>query len=169
MIMVGIKDSKEQIFQSFQQILTERKKIDSKIATKEQEAEKAKNKQVLDIASTYTIDSIVKGLADLQLDFGVIVNGLSEKLTTEASKLDELKTAINVETDHLKALQKIRVVADTLHILTQEHQEKLKTLEQNTATQRETIEKDQSEKHKQWEREQEEFESAIEEQTELLT
>jgi hypothetical protein len=164
--MVATRDSKEQIFKAFQKILTDRKALDSKIATREEEAEKEKNKQLLEIASTYTIDSIVKGLADLQLEFGSIVNGLSEKLESEASKLDELKRAITIETQHLQELQQIRVVADALHLITQEHQETLKTLEQNSVNQREALEKDIIEKHKSWGKEQEEFESAIQEQNE---
>src|SRR5919199_4591608 len=166
--MVATKDSKDQIFKAFQQILTYRKTIDSKIATKEEEAEKEKNKQVLEVASTYTIDSIVKGLAELQLEFSSIVNGLSEKLGTEASKLDELKKAIAIETRHLQELQQIRVVADALHLLTQEHQENLKNLEQNAANRREALEKDRTEKHKLWEKEQEDFENSVREQNELL-
>lgn len=166
--MVATKDSKEQIFKAFEQIIGDRKKIDSKIATKEEEAEKAKNKQILEIASTYTVDSIVKGLADLQLDFGNIVNGLSEKLTQETSKLDELKIAIAVETQQLQKLQEIRVVADALHIRTQEHQERLKDLEQKTTEQRELIEKDQTEKRKTWTKEQAEFDINSQERNELL-
>lgn len=167
--MVATEDSKQQIFKAFQQILTNRKNIDSKIATKEEEAEKEKNKQVLEVASTYTIDSIVKGLADLQLEFGTIVNQLSEKLSTEASKLDELKLAIQVETNHLQELQQIRVVADAQHLLIQEHQENQRVLEQNTSQQRETIEKDSLEKRKLWEKEQTEFGSVNQEENELLT
>lgn len=166
--MVATKDSKEQISKAFQQILTERKRIDSRIATKEEEAEKEKNKQILEVASTYTVDSIVKGLADLQLEFGTIVNGLSEKLTKEAGKLDELNRAISVETQHLQELQQVRIVADALHLLTQEHQENLKTLEQNSANQRETIEKDMAEKRKLWEKEQQDFENNVRERNELL-
>ncbi|MGB5959191.1 MAG: hypothetical protein WBG73_00925 [Coleofasciculaceae cyanobacterium] len=166
--MVATKDSKEQIFKAFQQILTNRKNLDSKIATREEEAEKEKNKQLLEIASTYTIDSIVKGLADLQLEFGVIVNGLSEKLATEALKLDELKRSITIETQHLEELQQVRVVADALHLITQEHQETLKNIEQTAATQRELLEKDTTEKHKTWEKEQSEFAIFILEENELL-
>jgi hypothetical protein len=62
-----IKDSKQQLVQAFQLIRTERRKLESKIATKQEEAEKAKNQEILTAASTYTVDSIVKGLADLQL------------------------------------------------------------------------------------------------------
>lgn len=165
---VALKDTKEEILVSFQQILAEKKKIDSKIATKEEEAEKVKNKQILETASTYTIDSIVKGLADLQLEVGGIVSGLSEKLTTEATKLDELKRSIEIETEHLQELQKIRVVAEALYILNKEHQENLKTTEQEAAIQREVIEKDMAEKHKVWQREQEEYETTLQEQNAVI-
>ncbi|TAG96837.1 MAG: hypothetical protein EAZ09_05395 [Oscillatoriales cyanobacterium] len=161
------KESKAKILQRFQQILAENKKIESKVETKEQEAEKAKNKQLLEVASTYTVDSIVKGLADLQLDFGSVINGLSEKLSAESSKLDELKRGIEIETAQLQQLQQIRVVADALYILTQEHQEKITALEQSAASQREVIEKDTIQKRKIWEKEQQEFDIQVEETTAL--
>lgn len=162
------KDSKAKILAEFDRLLIERQKIESKVATKEEEAEKEKNKELLAIASTYTIDSIVKGLADLQLDFGSIVTQLSDKLSTETEKLDELKRAIAIETDRLEELQQIRVVADALHILTQEHQEKLTLLENHATTQQEAIEKDMAQKRKVWQKEQVEFETAVQEQDELL-
>ena len=144
MNQLAVKDSKEQILAAFQRILAERKKLELKIATRQEEAEKEKNKQILSTASTYTVDSIVKGLADLQLDFGSIVIGLSEKLAKENSKLDELKLALEVETKHLQELQQIRVVADALDILNREHQEKLKTLEQDANNQKELQEKERN-------------------------
>ena len=165
MILATAKDSKAQILQNFQQILDDKKKIESKVETKEQSAEKAKNKQLLEVASTYTIDSIVKGLADLQLDFGSITSGLSEKLKAESSKLDELKRAIEIEAEQLQQLQQIRVVADAFHILTQEHQEKLTVLEQNATNQHEIIEKDTTQKRKIWGKEQQEFDAAVQEKT----
>ncbi|NEP01273.1 MAG: hypothetical protein F6K58_21960 [Symploca sp. SIO2E9] len=168
MFMIAREDSKQNIFQAFEKIIADKKKTEANIATKEQEAEKAKNKQVLEVASTYTINSIVTGLADLQLEFGNIVNGLSEKLSEEVSKLEELKLAINIETQNLQELQEIRVVADALHILTQEHQENLKLLEQKHSQQQEELEKDIAHKHKLWGVEQEEFETTRQENHELL-
>ena len=169
MTIATAKDSKAKILQNFQQILADNKKIESKVETKEESAEKAKNKQLLEVASTYTIDSIVKGLADLQLDFGSITSGLSEKLKAESSKLDELKRAIEIQATQLQELQQIRVVADALHILTQEHREKLILLEQNSANHRELLEKDTTQKRKVWEKEQQEFEIAIQEEIALTT
>lgn len=153
MTTVALKDSKQQLIQAFQQILNDRKKLESKIATKQEEADKAKNQEILVVASTYTVDSIVKGLADLQLEFGSVVNALAEKLAQENSKLDELNRAIEIQTQTLQELQKIRIVADTLDILNQEHQEKLRTLEQDTASKREILEKEIANKRKEWQKE----------------
>lgn len=94
--------AKDQLKQAFQQIVADKKKSEFKIATRQEIAENKKNQQVLEVASTYTVDSIIKGLADLQLEFGGIVRQLSEKLANENSKLDELKLAIEIETQHLQ-------------------------------------------------------------------
>jgi len=163
-----VPSSKTQLLAAFQQILAEQKRIESKVATKEQEAEKEKGKQILETAATYTVDSIVKGLADLQLDFGSIITELTEKLRTESTKLEELKRGIEVENQHFKEIHKIRIVADSLHILTQEHQEKLSLLEHNATLSQEVLGKDIRIKRKIWEKEQEEFDTTIQEETERL-
>jgi hypothetical protein len=168
MTTVGVKDSKQQLMQAFQQIIIQRKKLESKIATKQEEADKAKSQEILQAASTYTVDSIVKGLADLQLEFGTILNGLSEKLAQENSKLDELNQAIEIENQRLQELQQIRVVADTLDILTQEHQEKLKTLEEDSISKKESLEKEITIRCKEWQKEQAEYEEKLEAYNDLL-
>ncbi|MEJ1937578.1 hypothetical protein WDZ92_45890, partial [Nostoc sp. NIES-2111] len=168
MTTVAPKDSKQQLMQAFQQILAEQKKLESKIATKQEEADKVKNQEILAIASTYTVDSIVKGLADLQLEFGSTINNLAEKLAKENSKLDELNQAIEIESKHLQELQRIRIVADALDILTQEHQEKLKTLEQDITSKRETLDKEIATKRKEWQKEQAEYEEALKAYNDLL-
>ncbi|AFZ15349.1 hypothetical protein Cri9333_4569 [Crinalium epipsammum PCC 9333] len=169
MTQVAAKDGKAKILEDFQKILAERQKIESRVATKEEEAEKEQNKLVVAAASQYTVDSIVRGLADLQLEFGGVVNGLSTRLTTETTKLDELKKAIAVETRHLDELKQTRVVADALHILTQEHQENLRLLEERLQRDRESLEKDLTETRKTWQREQEEFDIALNESNEVLS
>jgi hypothetical protein len=160
--------AKEQLKQAFQQIVADKKKSEFKIATRQEIAENEKNQQVLKVASTYTVDSIIKGLADLQLEFGSIVRQLSEKLANENSKLDELKLAIEIETQHLQELQEIRIAADTVHILNQEHQEQLSILEQNNSSQKQFLEKAIIEQRKNWQQEQSEYESILSQQNELL-
>ncbi len=163
MTQTSLNSTKEQILASFQQVLADRRRFGSKVATKEEEAEKEKNVALLETASTYTEDSIVKGLADLQLDFGNAIESLSDRLQTECDKLDELRRAIAIETDRDRELQRVRVVADALYILTQEHQEKLRNLEDETSRQQEALEKDMADKRKAWDKEQQEFETLAEE------
>ncbi len=160
--------AKDQLKQAFQQIVADKKKSEFKIATRQEIAENEKNQQVLEVASTYTVDSIIKGLADLQLEFGGIVRQLSEKLANENSKLDELKLAIEIETQHLQELQEIRIATDTVHILNQEHQEQLNILEQNNSSQKQFLEKAIIEQRKSWQQEQSEYESILLQQNELL-
>ena len=169
MSQITAKDSKDQILKAFNQLLEERKKSDSKVETKEQEAEKDKNRELLQTVAGYTVDNIVNGMATLQLDFGSAIDNLSQQLETESGKLDELKQAIAVETEHLQQLRQVRLVADSLYILKQENQEKSRILEEKTNNQREAINKERTQTEKAWEKEQQEFKLKVTEQTELLT
>ncbi|WP_088889044.1 hypothetical protein [Leptolyngbya ohadii] len=161
-------DSKARILDAFQTILAEQRSLSSRVATREEEAEKEQNRTVLETVSQYTADGIVRGLADLQLDFGTIVTGLASRLTTETTKLDDLKRAIAVETENLKTLQQIRVVADALYLITQEHQETLRQLNQQATLDRETLEREIAETRTLWQQEQEEFDTSLSEGMELL-
>jgi hypothetical protein len=125
------------------------------VATREAEAERANNQQTVEAAAQYTADSIVRGLADLQLEFGDIITNLSTRLSTETAKLSEIQRAIAIESEHLQDLQQTRVVADALYLLTQEHQENLRLLEQQATRNRENLAKEMAEVRKTWQREQE--------------
>jgi len=161
-------DNKTLLLQQFQKILTECKRQEYRVATKEEEAEKQENKQLLDVASTYTPDSIVRGFADLQLEFDTTVTTLSERLEAEAGKLEELRKAIEVETENLEQLRKVGIVADALHLLRREHQERLRALEDEVSRQRETLEKESTQTRKTWEKEQQEFETQVAESEAML-
>jgi hypothetical protein len=164
--MAAVRDSKTQILTELDRILAEQYRAGSKVATKEEEAQLAKNKEIVTKAATYTVDTIVKGMADLQLEFGSIITGLSDRLTVEVEKLTEVKQSIEIETQHRSELQQVRVVADALHIITQEHQQSLKAIEQQLTLDRERLEQEQTNLRKQWERSDREY---AEHQTELAT
>ncbi|MEA5510449.1 hypothetical protein VB715_11795 [Crocosphaera sp. UHCC 0190] len=164
-----LTESKGQIMSNFAHFLTQYDREESRILSKEEELEKEKNKQLLEKAAEYTVDNIVNNMASLQLDFGRIIQGLSQNLTTESTKLDELKKAITVKQEQLKQLRQVRLVADALYILRQEHQEKLRQLEEKTNQQREALEKEQEKTREIWQKEQQEFDSIIEEESEIVT
>lgn len=168
MTQMSVRDGKTQIIAAFGKLRADYNRGESKVATREEEARKEKNQELLEVASSYTIDSIVKGMADLQLDFGSVIEDLSNQLTREASKLEELKGAIAVEQENLEQMRKIRLVADALYLLRQEHRERVEMLLENGTRLSEAIAKDQAQTQKAWEKEQQEFEIAVQEATELL-
>lgn len=161
-------EGKDRILAAFNQLLTQYQKTESKVETLEEVAEKIKNRELVTKASDYTVDNIVNGMALLQLQFGSSINELTETLTTESVKLEELKKAIAVERTHLQKLSQVKLVADTLHILEQEHQEKLRLLEEKTNKQQEEVGKEIENYRRQWEKEQEDFTSQVTEEDELL-
>jgi hypothetical protein len=169
MTQTTVKESKEQIMAALRTLWAEYKQTESKVATKEEEVEKEKNKALLEKAAEYTVNNIVNSMATLQLDFGNITKDITQRLDTESSTLEELKKALAVETEKLAQLKQIRLVADALYILRQEHQEKLKTLQNRTVEAKEAIETEMEKTRKIWDKEADEFNVKIAEEVELLT
>jgi hypothetical protein len=163
------KENKDQILIAFGKLLSEYKQAESRVATKEEEVEKEKNQALLERATAYTIDNIVNTMASLQLGFGRGISELSETLVRESDKLEELRRAITVTKEKLAYLQKVRIVADALYILRQEHQEKVRILEEQIAQQKEAIEIEMANSRKAWEKEQQEFDQQALEVAELTT
>ena len=162
------REDKQAIASAFSRLLQDFQSSESKIATKEEEAEKSKNQQLLTKTLDYTVDNIVNGMAALQLSFGSVVNQLADNLSVESYKLEELQKAIAVEEEHLAQLNQVRLVADALHILHQEHQEKISTLQTRTTAEIEAINKEITQTKKAWQKEQQEFTIRIQESSQLL-
>ena len=154
-------DTKQHILTAFRQLFEARKQFPSRLAMREEVAEKERDKRVVETASTYTVESVVKGLAELQLHFGTDIEGLAARLSTEIRKLEDVRRAIEVETRHFEALRHITIAAEALNILTQEHQETARTFAADAKQQRETLERDIAEKRHAWQKEQEGHEQSV--------
>ena len=158
----------EDIGKAFTLLLEEYRQGKSKIATKEEEAQKKQNQELLAKTSGYTVDCIVNDLASLQLSFGNVVNDLANKLTREFNKEEELEKAIVVEQEYLQQLDRVRLVADALYIWHQQQQEKKVALAVHTAKEKEVIEQEIAKTRQEWIKEQTEFTTRASEAAELL-
>ncbi len=158
----------DQILEAFQELLSQQKHVGAHIATKQEAAKGEEDKKVVEKASTYTVESIVKGLADVQLNFGGGVDSLVEKLALESQKLEELRRAIQVETQHLEVLRNIRIAADALDILLHDHQAKTTAFAEKSQQEQQTLDKEIAEERQVWQKEQKEFDVRAEERQELL-
>lgn len=159
---------KGQIWQEFQKLLADNKRADSKIMTKEEMATREQEKVIVESASTYTVEGIVTGLADLQLTFDRTVDELTTQLTNESVKLEQVQKAIQVETTHLQQTNHLDVAANALDILIQEHDAKKKMLEEQRSEWRETFTQQITAQRDAWQKEQEEHERLIQEYNDLL-
>jgi len=168
MKQTNTRDHQDAIATAFNQLLNQYQQNKSKIATKEEEAEKIKNQELLARTKDYTVDNIVNDMASLQLSFGNVVQELATELSTESCKLDELKKAIATEQEHLQRLNQVRLVADALYILKQEYQGKKEALEANTASVKATIAEEIAQTQREWDLEQAEFATKVKEAAELL-
>jgi hypothetical protein len=148
----------------FEQLRQQHKLQKAQIQTRSDQLELSRNRELLEKAADYTVDAIVKGTADLQLEIGAAVANLEEKLSSEAEKLEDLVKAIAVADQELGELQKVRIAADALFILQQESKDHLAKLEEDHLDRSKVIEKDQLEKRRDWEKAASEFETQQSEQ-----
>ncbi|CBN57230.1 MULTISPECIES: hypothetical protein [Kamptonema] len=108
----------------------------------------------------YTIESLML----LQSGFGGAVSELSEKLTSEASKLEELRRTVAEEIQQLKDLHSLEEVEDeTLDNLIQQYEQSFKAFGEELSERRETVEQELLDRRKAWEKEQEEYKRALKE------
>lgn len=173
------KNTKAQILEAYEELLQERRTLESQLKQLQKEttnqpaiaADKKINQpvttmnqpQVVQDRMVSTIDSIVK----LQSGFGSAVSELSEKLTSEAAKLEELQGFVAEATQQLEELHALEeITEDTLDTLIQSYEDNSKTFQEELAQRRETLEQELQELSKTWEKEQDEHKRFIKERNE---
>ncbi|MDI6735832.1 MAG: hypothetical protein QME42_06520, partial [bacterium] len=82
-----MKDKKEDVFKAYEQLLAKYKEKEkaAKSVDKEAEVKKVAEDTVVKKATAYTVEGIVKGLANLKLDLSKTLTDLSDKLIAEAN------------------------------------------------------------------------------------
>jgi hypothetical protein len=164
----SVTSSKEHILKAFQQVAEHQKALESRIVTAEEAALRAKEREVVKVASGYTVEVIIKGLADLQLHFGDTIDTIARRLTDEASRLEQLQRAIDVETAYAKHLNDISIAADALSILKQEHREARKSFDEEAQGRKEALDAEIQSSHSDWDSERAQHEAEVKKYEEKL-
>ena len=155
--------TKDDILKAFKALTRERDGQPTQITTKAEEAERSKEQEVVTRAVGYTVPSIVKGLADLQLSFSDELDGLAETLEKESSKLTELKHALEIEAARLAELKNLRIAAEALALLEREHAEEMAQFEKGAESERKDLEEGVTTTRAQWAKEQADADVAAQE------
>lgn len=160
MAVVHEPKTREEIQKEFNQLLRTHEQRASQISTKAEEAVQVKDRELVDRAAGYTVETIINSLAKLQLGFGSSVEVIAGQLDAESSKLGELRRAIEVESQRLEQLRATVVAAEALAILKQDSQQKLAALAEQSAQARKQLADEQAGLREQWQRESAEAEAA---------
>ncbi len=151
----------EQILKPFQRLLEKKRRLAAQITTKEQAARRAQDQDIVAAASTVTVESIVKDLADLQLSFDREIDALAATLRAETAKLERLCRAIDVETLHLQELEHIEIAAAALDILQQQQQAEAQAFQVESASARADLEQQIASLRAAWHKEEQEHQAAV--------
>jgi hypothetical protein len=160
--MPAVHESKnrEEIQKEFNQLLRTHDQRAAQISTKAEEAVQVKDRELVERAAGYTVETIINSLARLQLGFGSAVESIAAQLEAESSKLGELRRAIEVETGRLEQLRATVVAAEALAILNHDSQQKLAALAEQAERARKELADEQAARREGWQRERDEAEAA---------
>jgi hypothetical protein len=155
------KSTKEEMMKAYNELLTKFQERVANVSEKKAEIKRSADTAVVEKASTYTVETIIKGLADLNLNVGKGLTELARELTAEAGKLTDIREAIVVETRALEELHDIRLAADTLASLIQEHEQRKAAFEEEMAEIEEEFNNEMSAKRADWKKEQEAYNAGL--------
>lgn len=179
---VSDKNTKAEILEVYQQLLQENETLEAQLqqaglftSPSQEKSAPVQNKEITMESQTMTfatteqkrMQSTIDNLMKLQLGFGSAVSELSEKLTSEASKLEEIRHGVSEEMQQLKELHNLEeITEDTLDILIAQYEESAKTFAEELGSRRETVEQELIDLRKAWSKEQEEHQRVIKERDE---
>lgn len=175
------KNTKAQILEAYEELLKERKVLESQLKQAQKETKDQSNSTVASdnnrqqpvkamnqspIMEDKMIDTI-NNLAKLQLGFGSAVSQLSEKLTKDAAKLQELQRAVAEENQQLEELYDLAEIEEnTLDNLIESYEDNSQAFEEEISKRREALEQEIKDLQKAWQKEQEEHQRSIKERNE---
>jgi hypothetical protein len=168
--MITTKSTKAEILDAYE-ALKEKFEQQSEQSPADEKVKKTvieEEKKTVEKASSYSVENIVKSLAEINLHINNSLNDLSEKLKLESSKLSELKRAIEIEEKHLEEVRDIKIAADTLSLLIQEYETRKKEFEQEASEREKNFELQVKQKRDEWEKEQAVHESMVKERNEKI-
>jgi len=172
MATISSKNTKAQILKAYQDLEKEKKEIERKLKTSEQEVtklqkqtssvsskspvkEKTVVKVVGDSAKVENIEGIILNLESIEKGLGKAMSEVANKLTVEAETLAELTQDINEEKGQLGKLYDLEVDNDVLDKLIEDYETSKTTFEEESDKKRKEFEEDIAEKRKNWHKEQE--------------
>jgi uncharacterized coiled-coil protein SlyX len=171
------KNTKAEILQAYEELLKETAELKTQLTQVPKDnqtvnKDKPKVEQPITMNKPPTIQQkmnyTIESLAKIQLGFGSAANELSEQLTTQASKLAEIRQNVETEISNLKQLHNLEIADDTLDTLITAYEENSKAYQEEYSQRYEVLSQEILEQRITWQKEQEEYKQSIKERNENL-
>jgi hypothetical protein len=155
---VTMKPKKDDILKGYDEMAEKCEKNHENVEAHDQMDQLTKkNPKRQDNQEAFTVERIVKELADLKLCLNRTLTDISDRLISEVNKLEAIKKEIHVETEYLNDVHSIHVEADSLRNFIHLLEDKKRSIEQEMESMK-----------GQWTKEQREHEMAVKEHDERL-
>ncbi|RAQ44632.1 hypothetical protein B9S53_08845 [Arthrospira sp. O9.13F] len=116
------------------------------------------------------LQSTLDNLTILQSTFGGVISELSDQLTSEATRLQELRNGVAEAEQHLLELHNIESISDdTLDVLIEQYHQSFKEFEEELSDRRETLEQEWQGQQATWKKEKEEHQQLVKERNQTET
>ena len=160
-------DSKT-LLKQFEALRAEQKQQETRIATREQLDSRDRDRALVRETAAHTPEILFQALAKLQTTFEETSDRLTKTMAAEVKRLADIQRAGEVEQARLVSLNNVRLAAETLDILRQEHQQALQTLDARYQKQFEQLNQEMSQQRRAWTEEQESHDAQRAKQLEAL-
>ncbi len=162
---VTAKTTRSQLLDAYNKAL---EALGQRIPEKSVEMKQLREKEVTVKASEYSVEAIIKGLADFQIGIVKSFNDLTDKMIAESNKLTELREASMIETAKLNELYEIQSNVNTLTALINAQNERKESFDREMAEKKKSFENEIHVLREEWKKEQQEHEISVKERDDLL-
>ena len=153
--------TREEVLEAFKELMAEYRERQEQVSTKAEDAARDGEREVVARAATYSVEGLLKELADLQLSVGSTFDDLAEMLVTEDTKLDELSRSIEIEKREVDRLKDVRVTAEALQLLRRDQRQRRESFEESMREQIAELDAEIAQAHERWDEEQAEHEEQV--------
>jgi hypothetical protein len=177
------KNTKAEILTAYNQLADEKKALETEIKNIQKQAttplptsiptpttkivKDEPNPTMNAVQNQDKVNNTIANLDSLQLGFGSAVSQLSEKLTTEAAKLAEIREGVTTEIADLQTLHGLAVDDDTFESLIENYEASAKAFDAELKARQEAQQQEVQSLTKAWSKEQEQNGVTIKERVEL--
>jgi hypothetical protein len=171
------KNTKAEILNAYNQLADEKKALETEVKNIQKQAStstptakvvKDEPKAIMNAGSSQDkVNHTIANLESLQLGFGAAVSQLSEKLTTEAAKLAEIREGVTAEVTDLQTLHGLAVDEDTFEELIDGYETSSKAFGEELRERKEASQQEIQSLTKAWNKEQEQNGIMVKDRIEL--